>query len=69
MGAAKSKIGRTAMIAAAVVLLGSLRNDSVASHVARDGVLAAPIQTAGFGGVLVSKRMRMILGFVQTLPV
>lgn len=28
--------------------------------------LSAPV--AGFGGVLVPKRVRLILGFVQTLP-
>lgn len=30
--------------------------------------LHAPARAAGFGGVLVPKRVRMILGFKQTLP-
>lgn len=69
MGACKSKISRTVMIAMIVALCLSSRQDSGATGSANLGITSSPVQTAGFGGVLVSKRMKMILGFVQTLPV
>ncbi len=69
MGITKSKICRVAAVAAAVVLAVSMQRDAndFASHA--DDAVGAPVRASGFGGVLVSKRMKMILGFVQTLPV
>lgn len=69
MGNRKSKICRMAIAAMVVVFAVSMRQDAGDAWTRGGAVVDAPVRTAGFGGVLVSKRMRMILGFVQTLPV
>jgi hypothetical protein len=52
-----------------LVLLGVFVQPS-APRSAGEGAHAAGVNVsvAGFGGVLVPKRVRLILGFVQTLP-
>lgn len=68
MGFKQLKICRIASAAAIVVLAMSMNRDS--NGISERGMerVGAPAQAAGFGGVLVPKRVRMILGFVQTLP-
>jgi hypothetical protein len=68
MGFKQLKICRIASAAAIVVLAVSMHRDS--NGVPERGLerVDAPAHAAGFGGVLVPKRVRMILGFVQTLP-
>ncbi len=69
MGFTQSKIGRMAIAAAVVVLTLAMRHDANGPATRSSATMNAPVRTAGFGGVLISKRMKMILGFVQTLPV
>ena len=69
MGCKQLKICRLAMAACmAVALAASLQGDASDAAMRSIERVEAPAHAAGFGGVLVTKRMKMILGFVQTLP-
>ncbi len=68
MGTKQLKICRIVSAVAIAVLAVSMHRDSNAVADRAAERVDAPAQAAGFGGVLVPKRVRMILGFVQTLP-
>lgn len=68
MGFKHLKICRIFSAAAIAVLAVSMHRDSSAVPDRGTARVDAPAHAAGFGGVLVPKRVRMILGFVQTLP-
>lgn len=68
MGVSKSKICRAAAMMLMLAAVPCLSHDRAAGDASAIPTASTPVQTAGFGGVLVSKRFKMILGFVQTLP-